>query len=182
MAAPVKKPTTAPGVKSVGAKAPPAGKRGAARLAAVQALYQLDMNGGKPAQVIAEFVEHRLGRELDGDQYGGADEHLFRAIAGGAATKREELDNLIAAVLPDAWPLERLESILRQILRCGVYELAELPEIPTPVVISEYVGISDAFYSGKEPVMVNAVLDRLARELRLPAPQPESRGGKPPAA
>ena len=173
MAASVKKPV----------KAPPAGKRGAARLAAVQALYQLDINGGKMAQVIAEFVEHRLGRELDGDQYGGADEHLFRAVAGGAAEKREELDNLIAAVLPDAWPLERLESILRQILSCGVYELAELPDIPTPVVISEYVGISDAFYQGKEPGMVNAVLDRLARELRVAdAATEEQRGGEPPAA
>ena len=171
MATPVKKPT----------KAPPAGKRGAARLAAVQALYQLDMNGGKMEQVIREFVDHRLGRELDGDQYGGADETLFRAIAGGASAKREELDNLIAAVLPDAWPLERLESILRQILRCGVYELAELPEIPTPVVISEYVGIADAFFGeGKQPGMVNAVLDRLARELRTQ--DAETRGGKPPAA
>ncbi len=171
MAAPVKKPT----------KPPPAGKRGAARLAAVQALYQLDINGGTMAQVIREFVEHRIGRELDGDQYGGADEHLFQAVAQGAATKREELDNLIAAVLPDAWPLERLESILRQILRCGVYELAEMPEIPTPVVISEYVAIADAFYQGKEPGMVNALLDRLARELRVP-PAVDASGGKPPAA
>ena len=169
--------------KKLPGKAPPAGRRGAARLAAVQALYQLDMNGGKADAVIQEFVDHRLGRELDGDTYGGADEALFRAIVGGAAKRREELDNIIAAVLPDAWPLDRLESILRQILRCGVYELAELPEIPGPVVISEYVGVADAFYQGKEPGMVNAVLDRLARELRVPAaPKREAEGGEPPAA
>ena len=162
----------------------PANQRGAARLAAVQALYQMDLGGTNLPEVIAEFETYRLGKEVDGDQYGGADETLFRAIAAGASAKREELDNLIAAVLPDAWPLERLELILRQILRCGVYELAELPEIPTPVLISEYVAISDSFYSGKEPGMVNAVLDRLARELRVaaPEPKPESRGGKPPAA
>lgn len=155
-------------------KPPPAGRRGAARLAAVQALYQLDINGGKAEQVVQEFVAHRLGRELDGDQYGGADEPLFRAIVAGAAQRREELDNMIAAVLPDAWPLERLESILRQILRCGTYELAELPEIPGPVVISEYVAVTDAFFSGKEPGMVNAVLDRLARDLR-PDERPKRR-------
>ncbi|MCC6470783.1 MAG: transcription antitermination factor NusB [Alphaproteobacteria bacterium] len=173
--------------KAAPAKAAPAGRRGAARLAAVQALYQLDINGGKPDAVIQEFVDHRLGRELDGDVYGGADETLFRAIVAGAATKREELDNMIAAVLPEAWPLDRLETILREILRCGVYELAELPEIPGPVVISEYVGVADAFYQGKEPGMVNAVLDRLARELRATeAPRQDAKrnagGGEPPAA
>lgn len=171
-------PTTVPGKKP--AKAPPAGRRGAARLAAVQALYQLDINGGKPDAVIQEFVDHRLGRELDGDVYGGADETLFRAIVAGAAGRRDELDNMIAAVLPEAWPLDRLETILREILRCGVYELAELLEIPAPVIISEYIGVSDAFYQGKETGMVNAVLDRLARELRAPAAA--KRDGEPPAA
>lgn len=190
-------PTPAPGKKPPQAtrgkaKSPPAGRRGAARLAAVQALYQLDVNGGRAEAVAQEFVDHRLGRELDGDTYGGADEALFRAILAGAAARREELDNIIAAVLPEAWPLDRIDSILRQILRCGVYELAEQPEIPAPVVISEYVGVADAFYQGKEPGMVNAVLDRLARELRAPAepkPVPKAgdrggakRDGEPPAA
>ena len=172
---------TAPRSKASGTKAPPAGKRAAARLAAVQALYQLDMSGGTPEQVIDEFIAHRLGRELDGDHYGGADALLFRAIVAGAAARREELDNIVAAVLPDTWPLDRLESILRQILRCGVYELAELPEIPGPVVISEYVGVADAFFAGKEPGMVNAVLDRLARELRG-GPGEKPARDKPPAA
>jgi N utilization substance protein B len=144
----------------------PAGKRSAARLAAVQALYQLDLGGGDAGAVIREFVEHRLGRELDGEQYGGADEALFRALVKGVAARRDELDNIIAGVLPEAWPLDRLESILRQILRCGVFELAERPDVPAPVAISEYVGVADAFYAGKEPGMVNAVLDRLSRDLR----------------
>ncbi len=157
------------------AKAAPGGRRAAARLGAVQALYQLDMNGGSPAAVADEFVQHRLGREMDGDVYGGADEELFRRLFLGAAARREELDNIVAAVLPEAWPLDRIDSILRQILRCGVYELAELPEIPAPVVISEYVGVADAFFAGKEPGMVNAVLDRLARDLR----PTEGRGAGP---
>ena len=148
------------------AKDAPAGRRSAARLGAVQALYQLEISGGRVADVIREFVEHRLGRELDGDQYGGADEELFKALVEGVSKAREEVDNLIAAVLPEAWPLDRLEAILRQILRCGVFELAEQPQIPAPVAISEYVGVADAFYAGKEPGMVNAVLDRLARDLR----------------
>ena len=152
--------------KKPGAKAAPAGKRSASRLAAVQALYQIDIGGGDAAAVIREFVEHRLGREVDGDQYGGADEALFKELVEGAAARLDELDNMIAAVLPDTWPLERLESILRQILRCGVFELAEWPHVPSPVVISEYVGVTDAFYAGKEPGMVNAVLDRLSRDLR----------------
>ncbi len=168
--------------KKKSAKNAPAGKRSSARLAAVQALYQLDINGGKPAEVIDEFVQHRLGREIDGDQYGGVDEALFRALVAGAATRRDELDNIVAAVLPDSWPLDRLESILRQILRCGVYELAEQPTIPAPVVISEYVGVADAFYGGKEPGMVNAVLDRLARDLRPgEAPNAKRQSAKPPA-
>ncbi|MGQ0677803.1 MAG: transcription antitermination factor NusB [Rhodospirillales bacterium] len=148
------------------AKNAPAGKRSAARLAAVQALYQLDISGGRVGEVVREFIEHRLGRELDGEQYAGADEELFKALVEGAAAAREELDNMIAAVLPETWPLDRLESILRQILRCGVFELAEQKLVPAPVVISEYVGVADAFYAGKEPGMVNAVLDRLARDLR----------------
>lgn len=148
------------------AKDAPAGRRSTARLGAVQALYQLEISGGRVADVIREFVEHRLGRELDGDQYGGADEELFKALVEGVSKGREEVDNLIAAVLPEAWPLDRLEAILRQILRCGVFELAEQPQIPAPVAISEYVGVADAFYAGKEPGMVNAVLDRLARDLR----------------
>ena len=148
------------------AKDAPAGRRSAARLGAVQALYQLEISGGRVADVIREFVEHRLGRELDGDQYGGADEELFKALVEGVSKSREEVDNLIAAVLPEAWPLDRLEAILRQILRCGVFELAEQPLVPAPVAISEYVGVADAFYAGKEPGMVNAVLDRLARDLR----------------
>lgn len=157
------------------AKAAPGGRRAAARLGAVQALYQLDMNGGSPKTVADEFVQHRLGREMDGDQYGGADEELFRRLFLGAAARRDELDNMIAAVLPEAWPLDRIDSILRQILRCGVYELAEMGDVPAPVVISEYVGVADAFFAGKEPGMVNAVLDRLAKDLR----PPEARGGDP---
>ncbi len=148
------------------AKDAPAGKRSTARLAAVQALYQLEISGGRVADVIREFIEHRIGRELDGDQYGGADVELFKTLVEGVWKGREEMDNLIAAVLPEAWPLERLEAILRQILRCGVFELAEQAQVPAPVAISEYVGVTDAFYAGKEPGMVNAVLDRLARDLR----------------
>lgn len=163
--------------KKKSAKDAPGGKRSAARLAAVQALYQLDLSGGRVPEVIREFIEHRIGRELDGDQYGGADVELFKALVEGVWKGREEMDNLIAAVLPEAWPLERLESILRQILRCGVYELADQVQVPAAVAISEYVGVADAFYAGKEPGMVNAVLDRLARDLRPGEAKPEVKKG-----
>jgi transcription antitermination protein NusB len=142
-------------------------RRSIARLAAVQALYQLDLNPGTGVEaVIREFVRDRLGREIDGDLYGEADEELFATIVRGVAANREQLDETVSAALSEEWPLARLETLLRLILEAGAYELVHRPDIPPRVTMSEYVAIAYAFFSGKEPGLANGVLDRLARSLR----------------
>ncbi len=146
--------------------AEPGRRRTAARLAAVQALYQMEVSGTSPANVVMEFIRHRLGHEGEGESFGAADERLFEDLVEGASARRGELDQRIAAVLTPDWPLERLEIILRAILRAGAYELLARPEVPVRVAISEYIDIAHAFFAGKEPGLVNGVLDRLARTLR----------------
>ncbi len=141
-------------------------KRSLARLAAVQALYQIELARAEPGSVVAEFVDHRLGREIDGERYGEADRGLFADIVAGASDRREEIDRAIAAALPEDWPLKRLEMVLRAILRAATYELLVRADVPPRVTINEYLDIAHAFFSGKEPGMVNGVLDRLAHTLR----------------
>jgi transcription antitermination protein NusB len=146
-------------------------ERSAARLAAVQALYQMELGqvaatGASIDNVVREFVKHRLGQEIDGDQYGEVDQALFADIVKGASLRRADLDGMISSALTDEWPLERLEAILRAILRAGAYELLERTDVPPRVTISEYLDVAHAFFGGKEPSLVNAVLDRLARVLR----------------
>lgn len=142
-------------------------RRSMARLAAVQALYQLEINPGRGAEaVIGEFVHHRLGREIDGERYGDADTALFAEIVRGVAADREQLDDTVSAALSEEWPLARLETLLRLILEAGAYELRHRPDIPPRVTISEYVAIAHAFFAGREPGLANGVLDRLARTLR----------------
>jgi N utilization substance protein B len=141
-------------------------RRSVARLAAVQALYQIELSSGSPEAVIAEFQKHRLGREVDGDNYGEADPALFADLVRGTVARRADLDRAISGVLTPDWPLERLEMVLRAILRAGTYELMARSDVPARVVISEYLDIAHAFYAGKEPGLVNGVLDRLAHLLR----------------
>jgi N utilization substance protein B len=142
-------------------------RRSVARLGAVQALYQLALNPGLGAEVVVgEFLHHRLGREIDGELYGEADEALFADVVRGVAEHRERLDETIAASLSEEWPLRRLETILRLILEAGAYELAYRPDIPPRVTLSEYISIAHAFFDGKEPGLANGVLNRLARVLR----------------
>jgi transcription antitermination protein NusB len=142
-------------------------RRSVARLGAVQALYQLALNPGLgPEIVVGEFLHHRLGREIDGDVYGEADETLFADVVRGVAEHREQLDQTIAASLSEEWPLRRLETILRLILEAGAYELAHRPDIPPRVTLAEYIAIAHAFFDGKEPGLANGVLHRLARALR----------------
>ena len=142
-------------------------RRSLARLAAVQALYQLELNPGRGADAaIGEFVHHRLGREIDGEVYGEADPALFADIVRGVTADRERLDETLSAALSEEWPLARLETLLRLIIEAGAYELVHRPDIPPRVTISEYVAIAYAFFSGKEPGLANGVFDRLARMLR----------------
>lgn len=146
--------------------AKPANQRGAARLAAVQALYQMDLGGATLPDVIAEFEMHRLGKEVDGDQYRDADAAFFREIITGVVGDQRELDPAIDAALMAGWPLARIDATLRAILRSGAFELAHRTDVPGRVVITEYVDVANAFYEGEVPAMVNAVLDTLARKLR----------------
>jgi N utilization substance protein B len=142
-------------------------RRSVARLGAVQALYQLALNPGLGAEVVVgEFLHHRLGREIDGETYGEADEALFADIVRGVARHGEQLDETIAALLSEEWPLRRLETILRLILEAGAYELAHRRDIPPRVTLAEYVAIAHAFFDGKEPGLANGVLNRLARAQR----------------
>ncbi len=143
-----------------------ANKRGAARLAAVQALYQMDVAGTGVLEIAAEYEGYRLGKEVDGEIYRQADAQWFRAILSGVVENQKTVDPIIREALTEDWPLSRLDSTLRAMLRAGVYELMHRLDVPVAVVISEYVDIAKAFYLDEEPKLVNAVLDRVARRVR----------------
>lgn len=155
----------------------PAGRRSLARLAAVQALYQIDLSGAAVGLVIAEFRKHRLGRETAEENFGEADAAFFADIVEGVADRGDELDRAISGVLTPDWPLPRLEVTLRAILRAGAYELLARRDVPAQVVIAEYLAVAHAFFEGKEPGLVNGVLDRLARMLRPGDFTDDGRGG-----
>lgn len=140
--------------------------RSAARLAAVQALYQIDLTGISPDSVVAEFVEHRFDKVVDDLPGERADPGLFSDLVRGASARRDEVDRLVGDSLTDTWTVERLEKILRAILRLGAYELVARADIPARVVITEYVDVANAFFDGGQPGLVNGVLDALARRLR----------------
>jgi N utilization substance protein B len=144
----------------------PANKRGTARLAAVQALYQMDIVGTGLLEIAAEYEAYRLGKEVDGTVYREADAQWFRAILSGVVEHQKEIDPVIGQTLTEDWPLSRLDSTLRAILRAGVYELMKRADVPVAVIVSEYVDIAKAFYDEDEPKLVNAVLDRVARRVR----------------
>jgi len=142
--------------------------RSAARLNAVQALYQMAISGGTAEAVIGQFAATGPKGRIDDDDepVAEADKALFAALVRGTRGKLAEVDEMLAACLDEAWPPERMEILLRAILRCGAYELFSQPSVPARVVISEYIRVADAFFEGKEPSLVNAVLDRLAKVLR----------------
>jgi N utilization substance protein B len=143
-----------------------ANQRGAARLAAVQALYQMDIGGGGVLEVVAEYEAHRLGQELDGETYLKADPSWFRSIVSGVVREQTRLDPLIGSALQDDWALSRLDSTVRAILRAGTFELLERKDVPIAVIVTEYVEIAQAFFAEDEPKLVNAVLDRIAKQIR----------------
>ena len=143
-----------------------ANKRGAARLAAVQALYQMDVAGSGVIEITAEYEAFRLGKEVDGALYREADAQWFRAILAGVVEDQKTIDPIIRQALTEDWPLSRLDSTLRAILRAGVYELMKRDDVPVAVIVSEYIDIAKAFYEEDEPKLVNAVLDRVSRRVR----------------
>lgn len=154
-------------------------KRTAARLAAVQALYQMELTGIPADTVVEEFLAYRLKPDTPRDEpdFGEADKGLFVELTRGATAQGDAVDRTVAGALSPDWPLARLEAVLRAILRVGVYELAHRRDVPPEIAINEYVDIAHAFYAGKEPGMVNGVLDKVARDLR-PEEMGRGRGGK----
>ena len=142
------------------------GERSVARLAAVQALYQIDVSAADPDDVVKEFARDRF---VDGDGAGlpmAPDRELFAELVLGACARRAEVDPLVGGALDEGWTLDRLELLLRAVLRCGAFELLGRPDIPAAVVIDEYVEVAGAFFERGEPGLVNGVLDRLAHDLR----------------
>jgi N utilization substance protein B len=140
--------------------------RSAARLAAVQALYQQEMEATPTSRLIHEFHAHRLGATIEGDTYADAEESFFDDLVAGAVARRDEIDELIVARLADGWTLARLDKPMKAILRAGAYELLARPDVPAASVISEYVDVADAFYDKREKGFVNGLLDALAKAVR----------------
>jgi N utilization substance protein B len=143
-----------------------ANRRGAARLAAVQALYQMDLAGTGLDDILAQFESHWMGREVEGAQYLPAEAAFFRDVVGGVVREQLRLDPLIDTALARGWPLKRIETVLRAVLRAGAYELDHRSDVPARVIVSEYVDVANAFVEGDETGMINAVLDQLARQMR----------------
>ena len=143
-----------------------ANRRGAARLAAVQALYQMDIAGTDLNDILAEFESHWLGGEVEGDTYLPAEAAFFRDIVRGVVADQRNLDPAIDQALSKGWPLKRVEALVRAVLRAGAFELTNRKDIPVRVIVSEYVDVANAFVDRDETGMVNAVLDMLARNMR----------------
>jgi transcription antitermination protein NusB len=141
-------------------------KRSAARLAAVQALYQMDIAGKGLAEAMAEFEAHWIGREIEGVTFRPAEAAFFRDILTGVIREQTAIDRRIDAALAQGWPLKRVEAVLRAVLRAGGYEILYRRDVPVRAAISEYVDVARAFYGDDEPGLVNAVLDAVARETR----------------
>ena len=140
--------------------------RSAARLAAVQALYQQMMEGTATAKLLDEFHQHRLGREIEDAHYADAEVEFFDDLVTGTLGKLEEIDTLLVSKLAEGWTIARLDKTMLQILRAGTYELITRKDVPTGSAISEYVDVAKAFFDDREAKFVNGVLDAVAKEVR----------------
>jgi transcription antitermination protein NusB len=140
--------------------------RSAARLAAVQALYQQEMEGTPVPRLLKEFHDHRLGATIEDAQYAEAERSFFDDIVSGADARRSDVDSAISAKLAEGWSLERLDKPMKAILRAGAYELIARPDVPVATVITEYVDVAHAFYDKRESGFVNGLLDAIAKEAR----------------
>lgn len=140
--------------------------RAAARLAAVQALYQYDMEATPLPSLLDEFHRHRLGMTIDEEEYAKAEVAFFDDVVQGVVSRREEIDALIASKLVEGWSLARLDKTMIQILRAGTYELMARPDVPTGAAIGEYLDVAHAFFDAREAKFVNGVLDSVAKSVR----------------
>ncbi|MBO6526986.1 transcription antitermination factor NusB [Erythrobacter sp.] len=138
--------------------------RSAARLGAVQALYQQQMEGTKLARLLDEFHQHRLGRVIEDEEYAEADVDFFDDLVSGVDARRKEIDAKLTAKLAQGWTLARLDKTMLQILRAGSYELLARPDVPKASAISEYVDVAKAFFDDREAKFVNGILDAVAKE------------------
>ena len=145
--------------------------RTVARLAAVQALYQMELAGAGVDAVVREFADHRFGADLEGEPLAEADEVFFGELVRGVVAEQASIDRSIVHRLAQGWKLERLDATVRAILRAGAYELARRPDVPSEVVIDEYVELAKAFFDPAEAGFVNAALDSIAGDVR---PRPEA--------
>ncbi len=141
--------------------------RTVARLAAVQALYQMEIASAGVEAVIREFSDHRFDADLEGERLAHADEDFFGQIVRGVVEHQAAIDRAVARRLAQGWRLERLDATLRAILRAGTFELQQRPDVPLEVAIDEYVEIGKSFFEGPEPGVINGVLDGIAREARV---------------
>ncbi len=140
--------------------------RSVARLAAVQALYQMEASGIGAAAVVREFHDHRFDRDMEGSTLAGADEAFFGELVAGVTASQATIDRAVAQRLSRSWRLERIDATVRAILRCGAFELLQRPDVPGEVVIDEYVEVAKSFFEGPEAGFVNAALDAVARDAR----------------
>ncbi|MFC6621712.1 transcription antitermination factor NusB [Novosphingobium panipatense] len=141
-------------------------KRAAARLAAVQALYQFDMEATPLPSLLDEFHRHRLGMEIDDAQFAQAEVAFFDDVVKGVIARRDEIDELLASKLTEGWSLARLDKTMLQILRAGTYELMARADVPTGAAISEYLDVAHAFFDAREAKFANGVLDSVAKVVR----------------
>jgi N utilization substance protein B len=141
-------------------------KRSAARLAASQALYQMEIADKGLNDILAEFEAHWLGQEIEGDAYTPADLAFFRDVVSGVQRDQLPIDRALDDTLAEGWPLKRVEALMRAILRAALYELRNRPDVPARVAVTEYVDVAAAFFGPDESGMINAVLDALARQTR----------------
>ncbi|WP_394731088.1 transcription antitermination factor NusB [Altererythrobacter sp. GH1-8] len=149
--------------------APRSQSRSAARLAAVQALYQWQMEGTALTKLLDEFHQHRLGREVDeaeDERYADAEVDFFDDIVTGVIARVDEIDHKLLAKLAEGWTLARLDKTMLQVLRCGAYELIARADVPTASAISEYVDVAKAFFDDREAKFVNGILDAVSKEVR----------------
>lgn len=140
--------------------------RSAARLNAVQALYQVEVGEDAPNAVITQFMRHRLSGDMDGEKMVAADADFFQDIVAGTISRQAEIDGFVAASLTGGYTVDRLETLLRALLRAGTYEMLVRVDVPAKVIINEYVDVAHAFFGGSEPTLANAVLDKVARTIR----------------
>jgi N utilization substance protein B len=140
--------------------------RGTARLAAVQAMYQMDVGQTDAAVVIRQFIRYHFGHDVEGAYYDRADEPFFKDLVLGVVREQLSIDPLISRHLAEGWKLSRIDSILRAILRAAVYELKDRNDVPVKVIINEYLDVAHAFFGGDEPRVANGILDAIAREVR----------------